>query len=604
MNSLPISDEEPPGIVKLQQNLLGYAQSLSGNIWSDYNIHDPGVMLLEQIAYAITEIEYRAALPITDRLVSVNLANESDSYHLTPPDALFRMQAVTVDDYEAVLSSSDPRVERVLITPGEGEESGLYHIFVVPGSQDVSEQACTAVALAYKNIRNLCEDAEVTAAKAVPCTMALTLEHHRRALPEQIVAEAFARCRDLLIGRPLPGTQLSPDEVFANPVRLTPGWGAFGDRARNTSLLSRAVSQIPGVLQVAKLQLIECATSKIIPVSAIGAEQYYSLQLPDELTSISLFSRGRQSVVDMDGVKHYLSQCKRDYKPYQSPTFPIPENAETIDAERLAIAQELPVAYLAGSQIDPETLPSRRRTSTMQFRHYVNLLDTLLDNVEHSRADMPALYSDSMEYICTDEMTPMSNESDFAKTSVGKVLDPHTERKSRALDRLLGMFGEQFTQSSLKRFRDKADNADDMRVLSGKKRFLRALPDIHGNRCALSGFCKKLDILLDLPEGHVDSLSPAYIVIEDILLRDSREFRAMELDLIFPLDTNRNDKTGYKTFVAETISLVSPAHILPRVKWLPRVDFDALNELINTWKKQKSADNAAHIRNMLFSENS
>ncbi|MEM6726783.1 MAG: hypothetical protein AAF598_22285, partial [Bacteroidota bacterium] len=35
------------------------AQQLSGKIWTDYNHHDPGVTLLEQLCYALTDLGYR-----------------------------------------------------------------------------------------------------------------------------------------------------------------------------------------------------------------------------------------------------------------------------------------------------------------------------------------------------------------------------------------------------------------------------------------------------------------------------------------------------------------------------------------------------------------
>ena len=35
-------------------------QEWSGAIWTDYNESDPGVTILEQLCYALTELSYRA----------------------------------------------------------------------------------------------------------------------------------------------------------------------------------------------------------------------------------------------------------------------------------------------------------------------------------------------------------------------------------------------------------------------------------------------------------------------------------------------------------------------------------------------------------------
>jgi hypothetical protein len=43
----------------LRKEGIRYAQALSGNIWTDYNEHDPGVTILEQLCYALTELGYK-----------------------------------------------------------------------------------------------------------------------------------------------------------------------------------------------------------------------------------------------------------------------------------------------------------------------------------------------------------------------------------------------------------------------------------------------------------------------------------------------------------------------------------------------------------------
>jgi hypothetical protein len=59
--------------------LLGLekARALSRQLWTDYNVHDPGVTTLEILCYAITDLSYRSSMPITDLLASAedNLAN-------------------------------------------------------------------------------------------------------------------------------------------------------------------------------------------------------------------------------------------------------------------------------------------------------------------------------------------------------------------------------------------------------------------------------------------------------------------------------------------------------------------------------------------------
>ena len=57
----------PAGVGK-QRLALRLAQTLSGHAWTDYNLHDPGVTMLEQLCYALTDLVYRADFPVADHL--------------------------------------------------------------------------------------------------------------------------------------------------------------------------------------------------------------------------------------------------------------------------------------------------------------------------------------------------------------------------------------------------------------------------------------------------------------------------------------------------------------------------------------------------------
>ena len=48
---------------------INFIQKFSGEKWTDYNYHDPGITLLEQICYAITDLGYKSNFPIEDLLL-------------------------------------------------------------------------------------------------------------------------------------------------------------------------------------------------------------------------------------------------------------------------------------------------------------------------------------------------------------------------------------------------------------------------------------------------------------------------------------------------------------------------------------------------------
>jgi hypothetical protein len=53
---------------KLRSEGIDYLGKLSGRIWTDHNVHDPGITILEILCYALLDLGYRTNLPIIDLL--------------------------------------------------------------------------------------------------------------------------------------------------------------------------------------------------------------------------------------------------------------------------------------------------------------------------------------------------------------------------------------------------------------------------------------------------------------------------------------------------------------------------------------------------------
>ncbi len=82
---------------RLRKEGLEYIESLSSDIWTDYNSHDPGVTILEAICYAITELGYRINFDIKD-----HLAKASGQTFFTARQIL-TSAPLTISDYRKLL---------------------------------------------------------------------------------------------------------------------------------------------------------------------------------------------------------------------------------------------------------------------------------------------------------------------------------------------------------------------------------------------------------------------------------------------------------------------------------------------------------------------
>lgn len=102
--SLTISTSPPP-LKSMDYTLLREAglkriQELSGKIWNDYNAHDPGITILEMLAYAITDLGYRTNYHIRDILAT---EMPEDIKNFFQAKEIMPMYPVTFNDYRKLM---------------------------------------------------------------------------------------------------------------------------------------------------------------------------------------------------------------------------------------------------------------------------------------------------------------------------------------------------------------------------------------------------------------------------------------------------------------------------------------------------------------------
>jgi hypothetical protein len=114
----PLPAPEPSGELSAAPGLptapegIGHIEQTGSDDWTDYNTHDPGISILEALAYTITELAHRTGFPIEDILASsATDASAEDPY----PDQTFysartilTVNPTTVEDIRRLLINVDP----------------------------------------------------------------------------------------------------------------------------------------------------------------------------------------------------------------------------------------------------------------------------------------------------------------------------------------------------------------------------------------------------------------------------------------------------------------------------------------------------------------
>src|SRR5262249_27674239 len=122
--SIPRTPEGPPTLdfESLLSRGVALVQALGGDIWTDFNEHDPGVTILELLCYAITDLAYRTEHPIEDILLPGSDADAANQAFHTG-DAALASAPVTSTDYRRLLYDQVDGVQNAWLVEG-GDPTG------------------------------------------------------------------------------------------------------------------------------------------------------------------------------------------------------------------------------------------------------------------------------------------------------------------------------------------------------------------------------------------------------------------------------------------------------------------------------------------------
>ncbi len=300
------SDLPPPlSFDALRDEAIPAAQRASGDIWTDYNIHDPGVTLLEQTCFALTEIAYRSDHAVRDLLTQPDGGFDPDALALSGPRQVLPGRPVTAHDLAAGLSASKA-VERVFVHRAAAR--GLLDISVIPGPGVTDEAAIATVRDTFAQIRMVGTDAnQITVIKRHMLALSGRIEINVFAKPDAIAAEIYHRINLALHGFEDDGiggrTGATRDDVFNDPAAIWARVLAEPGNPAQIDLALAALQRIDGVESVQDLALTSVETGLSVPGNTRHGV-VYEVRLPtsDQDTSLELSLNGHPVPLDPDAI--------------------------------------------------------------------------------------------------------------------------------------------------------------------------------------------------------------------------------------------------------------------------------------------------------------
>ncbi len=486
----------------LKEEGLRLLQQLAGDIWTDYNEHDPGITTLEQLCYALTELSYRAEFPLAD-LLTDKPGGRIDAHRqaLFVPQRILPCNPVTEKDYRKLLIDRVPQVANVWLKPYTSEKTqgldGLYEMGIyAPGADDCATDArapseiIQAVRRVYSAHRGLCEDLQdIHLLKPVTATVLAHVNIEDTRAPEALLARLLFQLGNFLAPEPrrVPLHRLleagkTPEEIFEGPLllqgfipddQLQPKAGKIPVRE-----LIRVMARSPGVTSVSDVS-VSVRDSTYDSAATLDIQPGEILQLETRPTpkpgfSIQLFRNGLRVQPNPTRVRHELDRLWADHRrtyalgPQYEEYLRLPEGRYHDLQKYFSIQNQYPNVYGISASGLPEGATRPRRGQARQFKGYLLVFEQLLADFLAQLANVKELYSIEPGTLHTyfyqslsgavPDVEPLLKEGRGEAPSVGyerglrllvESQDPVIERRNRFLDFLLALYGESLDADSL-----------------------------------------------------------------------------------------------------------------------------------------------------------
>lgn len=512
----------------LRKEGIKYLQELSGKIWTDFNEHDPGVTLLEQICYALTDVAYRTNISI-EKLLFYNddYKSVSDSNALFSPNEIFPCGPLTLTDYRILVIDKISEINNAWIEPVEENKlglSGLYEV-IVQVSNETSHADYGIVKEKVRKLfsanRNLCEDIEdVQILLPIPINISARIDIKSDAVPEEVLSELFYQLNNYfnpavhfhtyeeLVAK---GIQL--EKIFETPSFdhgfIIPSELLLKKDEFYVTKVAEIISSIPGIRNVENLVIkkngiktygnslkiepghfaqLDLGLSEDIEMTKGGITYEYEKSTAQHLYEVKLDKHKSANNIKF---KWQFDKVVKPFAFQQISDFP-------------SIQNTLPGLYGVGPYGMPEDAGEERIAKAKQLKAYLLMFDQVLANHLMQLQKIKDLFSFEEEGLHTYYgQLPMEFpdlEDLLAHPSNEKVqqlvagFDDNRNRKNRILDHLLARFGERFSDDlSVKvknLFGDLPKEEVEQEVIRLKSGFLRNYIQISRERARAFDYSK------------------------------------------------------------------------------------------------------------------
>jgi len=637
---IPRLQPDPDGLdfASLRKEGIDAVQELAGNIWTDYNLHDPGVTILEQLCFGLTELAYQVKVPVADYLANERGLIDFNHYALYKPQDIFSTRPVTADDYCKRLLDEVPEIDAITVTTAASPGSYgacLYDIAIkllepLTGpaySEEQKQKILRRVHSVFVKNRNLGEDLHsVSIEQSEPCFLKGVIETDGKRNLADIYADVFFQVArkissNIRIERyeTLALQQQDLADIFNGP--LTRHGYIYSDDLNNRNNtkpveeLNGLVAVIDGVKKVYRLELVD-GEGNPIDSHAIEAKSFF-LKYPEDLTQQQWLKidfnpgkttapagvvkvRGESLEQLMEESKRSLQKLEFEYRAFRNNKtnsanfYSLPQGRPHAHGAYYSVQHHFPNVYGINAAGVSSSKTGKRKQQAQQLKAYLYPFEQLMANMLAHIQNLQQLFSLNAQpnqsyfaqFLDNHQIPNFAGLYKDAATNLGQIralqerYDPATDRKSRALDTLLALYGEEFSQEALLHFNYYHQEQPDYWAIDNKIRYLFHLVEISGSRSGafdtsephwqasnLSSLHKKINILLGIQQHeslvplsqcfHANNIN----LVDDTVISQHSEFLAEDNNqqAVPTLKANQQQKLLQWNYTPSKTLTLSPA---------------------------------------------
>ena len=519
------STDSDTSFESLRSEAIRLAQQVSGQVWTDYNLHDPGITILEQLIYAITDLAYRAEMSVEDYLAREDGTIDYNYQALHEPVNVFPCRPTTTLDYRKVFLNGVNEIDNIWLTPiideeQEGDYLGLYQIFVKL-ERGLDKKSCSTALDKLRSIyncsRNLCEDiAEIRVVENIEHELCAEIEVSSARRPVDILAEIYFECSRQVAGSisianydQLVSQVASLDELFTGPF-TSHGFIHDHDVSDHqyeflVSRLFSIINSIDGVDHIQELYLEKDQERFYDCIVSEGPDKAFDLIVPQASAEIKvvLTRNGRVLPVAIDEVRARFDEINFKYHSSRSMRqdltllYDLPKGVSRPLSHYFSILNQFPVIYGVNAFGVPDSAPTEVKAKATQLKSYLVIFEQILTNYIANLGSIKTLFSidreqrSSYSVMLLDQQQISELDSIYPEdpfdvfNRIIERFDNYSDRKSRLLDYLLALYGESFTQNSLRHFNYYYSKDEiDQTIVTYKINYLKSIIELGRDRAA------------------------------------------------------------------------------------------------------------------------